>query len=226
MRRNGEFLRLLGDSLRACENSILKIVSTGIYYALALCAAAALVAWLAGPPFAAPLILVALFCLYFFRDPEREIPSGPVAVSPADGKVVAVKPEGGLNRLSIFLNVFDVHVNRTPIAGTIEKVQYKEGQFLVASREECSTDNEQNIVTVTGDGTTVIFKQIAGLIARRIVFTKRPGDHVALGERIGLIKFGSRMDVLFGPEWEITVRPGQRVSAGSSIIARRLDRIS
>jgi phosphatidylserine decarboxylase len=193
---------------------------------LALCAAAALVAWLAAPPFAAPLILVALFCLYFFRDPEREIPSGPVAVSPADGKVVAVKPEGGLNRLSIFLNVFDVHINRTPIAGTIEKVQYKEGQFLVASREECSTDNEQNIVTVTGDGTTVIFKQIAGLIARRIVFTKRPGDHVALGERIGLIKFGSRMDVLFGPEWEITVRPGQRVSAGSSIIARRLDRIS
>ena len=193
---------------------------------MALCAAAALVVWLAGPLFAIPLILVALFCLYFFRDPEREIPSGPVAVSPADGKVVAIKPEGGLNRLSIFLNVFDVHVNRTPIAGTIQKVQYKEGQFLVASREECSTDNEQNIVTVTGDGTTVIFKQIAGLIARRIVFTKRPGDHVALGERIGLIKFGSRMDVLFGPEWEITVRPGQRVSAGSSIIARRLDRKS
>jgi phosphatidylserine decarboxylase len=204
----------------------LKIVSTGIYYALALCAAAVLVGWLASPLFASPLVILALFCLYFFRDPDREIPSGPVAVSPADGKVVAVKPEGGLNRLSIFLNVFDVHVNRTPIAGTVEKVQYKEGQFLVASREECSTDNEQNIVTVTGDGTTVIFKQIAGLIARRIVFTKHPGDHVALGERIGLIKFGSRMDVLFGPEWEITVRPGQRVSAGSSIIARRTDRKS
>lgn len=202
----------------------MKIVSTGIYYALALCAAAALVGWLAGAWFASPLVILALFCLYFFRDPEREIPTGPVAVSPADGKVVAVKPEGGLNRLSIFLNVFDVHVNRTPIGGTVEKVQYKEGQFLVASREECSTDNEQNIVTVTGDGTTVVFKQIAGLIARRIVFTKHPGDRVALGERIGLIKFGSRMDVLFGPEWEITVRPGQRVAAGSSIIARRTDR--
>ncbi|MCU1238852.1 MAG: phosphatidylserine decarboxylase related protein [Candidatus Solibacter sp.] len=204
----------------------MKIVSTGIYYALALCAAALLVGWLANPWFASPLIILALFCLYFFRDPDRTVPSGPVAVSPADGKVVAIKPEGGLNRLSIFLNVFDVHVNRTPIAGTVEKVVYKEGQFLVASREECSTDNEQNVVTVKGDGTTVIFKQIAGLIARRIVFTKQPGDRVALGERIGLIKFGSRMDVLFGPEWEITVRPGERVSAGSSIIARRLDRKS
>jgi phosphatidylserine decarboxylase len=200
-----------------CENSSLKIVSTGIYYALALCAAGALVFWLAGPLFAAPMALLALFCLYFFRDPDREIPSGPVAVSPADGKVVAVKPEGGLNRLSIFLNVFD---------GNIDKVQYQEGKFLVASREECSRDNEQNIVTVTGDGTTVIFKQIAGLIARRIVFDKKPGDHVAIGERIGLIKFGSRCDVLFGPEWEITVRPGQRVAGGSSVIARRLDRKS
>ena len=216
----------VGDSSRACENSSLKIVSTGIYYAVALAAAAALVAWLAAPYFAIPLLLVALFCLYFFRDPDREIPSGPIAVSPADGRVVAVKPEGSLNRISIFLNVFDVHVNRTPIGGTVQKVVYKEGQFLVASREECSSDNEQNIVTVTGDGSTVIFKQIAGLIARRIVFTKKPGDSVALGERIGLIKFGSRMDVLFGPEWEITVRPGQRVAAGSSIIARRLDRKS
>ena len=204
----------------------MKIVSTGIYYALALCAAGALIAWLAGPWFATPLILLAFFCLYFFRDPDREIPSGPVAVSPADGKVVAVKPEGRLNRLSIFLNVFDVHVNRTPIGGTVEKVEYKVGQFLVASREQCSSDNEQNIVTVTGEGTTVIFKQIAGLIARRIVFTKHPGDRVAPGERIGLIKFGSRMDVLFGPEWEITVRPGERVAGGSSIIARRVDRKS
>jgi phosphatidylserine decarboxylase len=204
----------------------LKIVSTGIYYALALCAAAALVTWLIGFAFASPLLILAVFCLYFFRDPDRAIPPGPVAVSPADGKVVAVKPEGGLTRLSIFLNVFDVHVNRTPIAGTIDRVQYQTGKFLVASREECSADNEQNIVTVTGDGSTVVFKQIAGLIARRIVFDKKLGDHVSAGERIGLIKFGSRCDVLFGPEWEVTVRPGQRVSGGSSIIARRLDRNS
>jgi phosphatidylserine decarboxylase len=200
----------------------LVIVRDGIYYALGLSAAGALVAWLAGPWFSAPLWLVAAFCLYFFRDPDREIPAGPVAVSPADGKVVAVKPEGsGLTRISIFLNVFNVHVNRTPIGGTIAKVQYQKGSFKVASIEAASTVNEQNVVTVQGDGTTVVFKQIAGLIARRIVFTRKPGDRVETGERIGLIKFGSRCDVLLGPEWEITVQPGQRVSAGSSIIARR-----
>ena len=198
------------------------IVITGIYYALALAAAGALVAWLAGPWAAVPLWLLALFCLYFFRDPEREIPSGPVAVSPADGKVVAVKPENPTqNRISIFLNVFDVHVNRTPIGGTIAKVQYRRGAFHVASREECSAQNEQNVVTVQGEGTTVVFKQIAGLIARRIVFDKKPGDCVSIGERIGLIKFGSRCDVIFGPEWEIVVRPGMRVAGGSSVIARR-----
>ena len=203
------------------ETRGLVIVITGIYYALALAAAGALVTWLASPWAAIPLWLLALFCLYFFRDPDREIPSGPVAVSPADGMVVAVKPEGATqNRISIFLNVFDVHVNRTPIGGTIAKVQYRRGAFHVASREECSVQNEQNVVTVQGKGTTVIFKQIAGLIARRIVFNKKPGDCVSIGERIGLIKFGSRCDVLFGPEWEIVVRPGMRVAGGSSVIAR------
>lgn len=172
-----------------------------------------------------PLWLLALFCLYFFRDPERTVPAGPVAVSPADGKVVAVVAETPTaNRVSIFLNIFDVHVNRTPIGGTIRNVEYKKGQFLVASKEKASGENEQNIVTVQGDGTCVVFKQIAGLIARRIVFNKKAGDRVATGERIGLIKFGSRVDVVFGPEWEITVRPGMRVSAGSSTIARRIDR--
>jgi phosphatidylserine decarboxylase len=200
------------------------IVATGVYYAIALFAAAGLLGWLLGPWYAVPPAILAAFCLYFFRDPEREIPSGPVAVSPADGKVVAVKPEGtALNRISIFLNVFDVHVNRSPIGGTIAKVHYQKGCFKVASKEECSTVNEQNVVTVNGDDTSVVFKQIAGLIARRIVFDKRPGDRVAAGERVGLIKFGSRMDVLLGPEWEITVTPGQRVSAGSSVIARRVD---
>ncbi len=198
------------------------IVIDGLYYAAGLAGAGAIVAWLAGGWFSAPLWILAAFCLYFFRDPEREIPQGPVAVSPADGKVVAVKAESPqLNRISIFLNIFDVHVNRTPIAGSIAKVQYQKGAFHVASREECSTQNEQNIVTVAGDGTTVVFKQIAGLIARRIVFYKQPGDKVAAGERVGLIKFGSRVDVLLGPEWEITVRPGMRVSAGSSVLARR-----
>ena len=201
------------------------IVIDGIYYALGLGVAGVAVTWLAGPWWATPLWIVALFCLYFFRDPERTIPAGPVAVSPADGKVVAVVAETATaNRISIFLNIFDVHVNRTPIGGTIRNVEYKKGQFLVASKERASGENEQNIVTVEGDGTCVVFKQIAGLIARRIVFNKKTGDRVATGERIGLIKFGSRVDVVLGPEWEITVRPGMRVSAGSSTIARRIDR--
>jgi phosphatidylserine decarboxylase len=200
------------------------IVRDGIYYALGLAAASALIYWAAGLWFALPLWLVAAFCLYFFRDPERAIPAGPVAVSPADGKVVAVKPETpALNRVSIFLNIFDVHVNRAPIAGRISNVEYQPGKFHVASREVCSDQNEQNVVTVTGDLTTVVFKQIAGLIARRIVFRKKPGDSVAAGERVGLIKFGSRVDVLLGPEWEIVVKPGMRVAGGSSVIARRTD---
>jgi phosphatidylserine decarboxylase len=199
------------------------IVSTGIYYGLALTAAGLLTGWLAGPWFGVPLYLAATFCLWFFRDPEREIPAGPVAVAPADGKVMVVKPEGpGRNRVTIFLNVFDVHVNRTPVAGIIRKVEYKRGLFLVASKERCSEENEQNVVTVeTPEGFTVVFKQIAGLIARRLVFTRKPGDAVLMGERIGLMKFGSRMDVIFGPEWDIVVRAGQRVVAGVTVIARR-----
>jgi phosphatidylserine decarboxylase len=198
------------------------MVLDGIYYALALTAGGVMVAWITRPSYAVPLFLLALFCLYFFRDPDRTIPSGPVAVSPADGKVVAVKPESPtVTRVSIFLNIFDVHVNRTPISGRVTEVRYHKGEFLVASREEASSQNEQNTITVEGDGTRVIFKQIAGLIARRIVCNKKVGDTVTAGERIGLIKFGSRVDVEFGPEWEILVKPGMRVSAGSSVIARR-----
>jgi phosphatidylserine decarboxylase len=200
------------------------IVADGIYYALGLTAGGLVVSYVAHPWLGLPLYILAVFCLYFFRDPERAIPAGPVAVSPADGKVVAVKRESATQtRISIFLNIFDVHVNRAPIGGSIAEVRYSKGKFHVASREECSTENEQNIVTMRGEGTCVVFKQIAGLIARRIVFSKRPGDVVAKGERVGLIKFGSRVDVLLGPEWEILVQPGARVAAGSSVIARRCD---
>ena len=198
------------------------MVITGIYYALFLVGSGVLVGWLTRPWAGAPFYVLALFCLWFFRDPDRDIPSGPVAVSPADGKVVLIRPEpDGRTRLAIFLNVFDVHVNRTPIAGTVKAVKYKPGKFLVASKDEASLDNEQNTLIVEGDGTSVEFSQIAGLIARRIVCYKKPGDRVAAGERIGLIKFGSRVDLLFGPEWTLTVKPGDRVSAGSSIVARR-----
>jgi phosphatidylserine decarboxylase len=201
------------------------MVVTGIYYAAGLVASGLVISWLARPVWGIPFYILALFCLYFFRDPERQPPPGPVAVSPADGKVVAVKDEGGgKRRVSIFLSVFDVHVNRTPISGRIASVDYKPGQFLVASREEASSANEQNTVTVEGDGTRVVFKQIAGLVARRIVFNKRVGDQVRIGERVGLIQFGSRMDVVFGSEWEVQARLGERVRAGSSVIARRKDR--
>ncbi|MEN6602880.1 MAG: phosphatidylserine decarboxylase [Bryobacteraceae bacterium] len=200
------------------------MVADGIYYALAFAAGGGFVSYMTKPVFGVPLFVLAAFCLYFFRDPEREIRSGPVAVSPADGKVVSIARLNGTGtRISIFLNIFDVHVNRAPVAGTVSSVVYQPGRFLVASREEASTVNEMNTITVEGEGTRIVFKQIAGLIARRVVCWKRPGDKVALGERIGLIKFGSRMDVIFGPEWDITARVGERVAAGSSIIARRHD---
>ncbi len=198
------------------------MVIDGIYYAVALTAGGAVVWYLTKPWFGLPFFALSLFCLYFFRDPERPIPDGPVAVSPADGKVVAIRKDAPApTRISIFLNIFDVHVNRAPIAGTITKVDYTKGRFLVASREVASSQNERNTVAIDGDGTRVSFAQIAGLIARRIVFYKQTGDHIAKGERVGLIKFGSRVDVFLGPEWEITVKPGDRVAGGSSILARR-----
>ncbi len=204
------------------------MVRDGIYYFLAFTTAGVLISAFLGPVFAAPLFLVAAFCAWFFRDPERPLPAGPFALSPSDGKVVAVVPEpGGLTRISIFLNIFDVHVNRSPISGVISDITYQQGKFLVASREDASSDNEQNIITVrANDGTVVVFKQIAGLIARRIVSYKNVGDPIQAGERVGLIKFGSRCDVILGPEWRVEVKPGQRVSAGSSILARRAGQVA
>jgi len=198
------------------------MVADGLYYGIGLSAAGGIVWFLIGPWFATPLFVLAAFCLYFFRDPNREVPPGPVVVSPADGKVVAVKAMSpNTTRISIFLNIFDVHVNRSPISGTISEVAYHKGAFLVASKETASAENEQNTVTVQGEGTAVTFSQIAGLIARRIVFNKKVGERVEAGERVGLIKFGSRVDVVLGPEWQITAAPGHRVKAGSSILAVR-----
>jgi phosphatidylserine decarboxylase len=201
------------------------MVIYGYQYAGALLIGGAILTYLVGWPWAIPFYILAVFCLNFFRDPERRAPPGPVAVSPADGKVVAVVPgPGGASRISIFLNVFDVHVNRSPIAGKLKCINYKKGEFLVASKEAASQANEQNVLTVEGIvgglTTQVTFKQIAGLIARRIICYKRVGDIVETGERVGLIKFGSRVDVMFGPEWTVTVKPGDRVAAGSSVIAR------
>ncbi len=198
------------------------MVKDGFYYALALGLSAVLLAWLLHPVAALPFVALALFCLYFFRDPEREIPAGPVAVSPADGRVVNVRSvEDGGHRVSIFLNVFDVHVNRCPVGGVIRDIHYTPGKFKVASLEVASAENEQNTLVVDDGRSRVAFKQIAGLIARRIVCHKKVGDRVETGERFGLIKFGSRMDVVLGPEWELAVQCGERVKAGSSILARR-----
>ena len=199
------------------------IVSTGLYYAAFLVGGGLLLGVFTRPWAAIPFGVLALFCLWFFRDPERTAPSEPgLAVSPADGKVVLIRPESdGRTRMAIFLNVFDVHVNRSPIAGRVTSVQYKPGKFLVASEVAASVENEQNTLIVEGDGTSLEFSQIAGLIARRIVCDKKKGDAVQRGERIGLIKFGSRVDLLFGPEWKLAVNIGERVTAGETVIAKK-----
>ena len=196
------------------------MVRDGIYYALGFTAGGAFVSWLLDPWKALPLFLLAAFCAWFFRDPERPIPVGPVAVSPADGRVMSVvAEEHGVTRVSIFLNVFDVHVNRSPISGVITDVTYMRGKFLVASREIASVENEQNIFTVrASDGTTIVFKQIAGLIARRIVCTKKVGDFVQAGERVGMIKFGSRVDIFFSPGAVVKVKMREKVKVGLTVI--------
>ena len=209
------------------------MVRDGYFYGIGSAVAAILVAWLAAWPYAIPVLLLGAFCLWFFRDPERQIPNLPGAiVSPGDGKVTdvsivasadnAANASSGapqLARISIFLNVFDVHVNRSPIAGVIRDVRYQRGKFLNAMAPNSAEENEQNIVTVEGEGRTVSFKQIAGLIARRIVFNMKVGDTVARGQRVGLIKFGSRVDVLFDRDAAIQVKPGDRVQGGASILA-------
>lgn len=200
------------------------MVRDAYYYALPLLGAAALIGWLAAPLWAVPALLLAAFFLWFFRDPERAIPTAAGAlVSPADGKVTDVSPvitDGTRRfRISIFLNVFDVHVNRSPISGVIREVKYHKGKFLNAMNAASAEQNEQNVVTVEGDGHTVIFKQIAGLLARRIVFSKKVGDRVERGERIGLIKFGSRVDVFLDASSSIAVKVGKRVKGGSSVLA-------
>jgi phosphatidylserine decarboxylase len=200
------------------------MVRDGIYYGLAFIAAAVLVGWLTLPILAAIPVLLAAFFLWFFRDPERAIPAAQGAiVSPADGKVTdvsVVEQNGGRRtRVSIFLSVFNVHVNRSPSAGVITDVKYKTGQFRNAMNAVSAEFNEQNVVTVEGERGTVVFKQIAGLLARRIVFNKKIGDHVALGERVGLIKFGSRVDVFFAADVEMRVRVGDNVKGGSSVLA-------
>jgi phosphatidylserine decarboxylase len=201
------------------------MVRDGYIYGLSLLAVAVVLAWATGHwPWAIPALLLAAFCLWFFRNPQRTIPTAPgLIVSPGDGKVTEAvsisTPEGPRQRISIFLSVFDVHVNRSPIGGVLTQVRYQKGQYLNAMNPACAECNEQNIATVRGDGIEVTFKQIAGLIARRIVFNPRQGDRLERGQLVGMIKFGSRVDVIFPAEAELRVKPGQRVKGGESVLA-------
>jgi phosphatidylserine decarboxylase len=207
------------------------MVRDGYYYGFACLAVALLLGWLTVPLLAVVPLLLGAFFLWFFRDPDRRTPPDEGAiVSPADGKVTDISTTrmNGENctRISIFLNVFNVHVNRSPIAGLITDVTYKRGKFGNAMGAISAEENEQNIVTVKGDYGTVVFKQIAGLLARRIVFNKSVGDRVACGERIGLIKFGSRVDVIFSAASETKVSVGEHVAGGSSLLALSQARIA
>ena len=202
---------------------MLRIISDGINYAFGLTLLGLALSYFLNPWLGTPLYLVALFCLWFFRDPNRKVTAGDVLVSPADGKIVSIRNVSGETRVSVFLNIFNVHVNRSPAAGRITGIRYEKGKFRVASLDKASSENEKNTITLDVGGGTVVFSQIAGLIARRIVCYKQVGDIVAAGERIGFIKFGSRVDVFFGPEWLLEVKTGQRVLAGSSVLARRVE---
>ena len=199
----------------------MRIVPDGIHYACGLTLAGLALSYFLGPWAGVLFYVLAGFCLYFFRDPERVSPAGDLILAPADGKVVSVRKLSPTEtRVSIFLNIFNVHVNRTPVPGTIAAVDYQKGKFLVASHEAASSENEQNTLVLENGNSRVVCRQIAGLIARRIVCYKKAGDTLRPGERIGYIKFGSRVDVIFGPEWHPMVNVGDRVSAGVSVLAK------
>ena len=174
---------------------------------------------------AAFLFVVALFMAFFFRDPKRVPPADPdVVVSPADGRVTRIGPAStgvdAANVISIFLSPFDVHINRSPIPGKIVDMIYSPGKFLMATNEKASLVNEQNALTIQGEKITVVCKQIAGILARRVVCWKGKGDNLGLGERFGMIKFSSRTDVLLPANVKITVKEGQRVRGGTTVIGR------
>lgn len=205
------------------------MVRDGYIYGVSLLVVAAVLVWFTGSwVWAVAPLLLAIFFLWFFRDPHRIVPSGSgLIVSPGDGLVTETAaistPEGPRQRISIFLSVFDVHVNRAPIEGVLSCVRYQTGRYLNAMNPDSAERNEQNVVTVRGEGADkgveVTFKQIAGLLARRIVFRYSEGQSVSRGQRVGLIKFGSRVDVVFPAEAVLRVKVGQRVKGGESVLA-------
>src|SRR5215204_5011309 len=204
---------------------IVRIVKESIPYIVVPVLLAAAAAVLGFWYVAAFLFLVAFFMAYFFRDPKRVPPSDPdVVVSPADGKVTRIGPANSAadspTVISIFLSPLDVHINRSPIPGKIVDVLYSPGKFLMATNEKASLVNEQNALTIQGEKITVVCKQIAGILARRIVCWKEKGDNLDLGERFGMIKFSSRTDVLLPGNVTVTVKKGERVRGGITVIGR------
>jgi len=200
------------------------MVRDGYFYAAPLIAAGLLLGWLTNPAWTIIPFLLAFFFLWFFRDPERAIPQEAGAVvSPGDGRVTDVSTVGSGNdrqtRISIFLSVFNVHVNRSPVAGVIRDVLYQRGRFLNAMNKTSAEQNEQNIVTIEADGQKIVFKQIAGLLARRIVFYPKVGDRLERGQRVGLIKFGSRVDLLVDASARVNIKVGDRVKGGATVLA-------
>ena len=205
----------------------MRIAREGIFYVLVPAALAVIVLLLGLWLVALLLGILAAFMAFFFRDPERQLPMDPdIVVAPADGRVTRVRPveEGNHGRsatvVSIFLSPLDVHINRAPIAGEVTNVSYTRGRFLMATNENASLVNEQNALTIKGERITIVCKQIAGILARRIVCWKRAGERVKLGERFGLIKFSSRTDVLLPAGVEVLVAEGSRVQGGTTIIGR------
>jgi len=202
------------------------VARDGIIYVLLPIAVAVIAAAFGYWYVALAFILLAAFMAFFFRDPRRAAPSDEnIVLSPADGRVTRVErlapadPQSG-TIVSIFLSVFDVHINRSPIAGEITDVSYTKGRFVIATRADASVVNEQNALTIKNDRVTIICKQIAGVLARRIVCWKQRGDSVALGERFGLIKFSSRTDLILPPSVDVEVVVGNRVKGGLTVIGR------
>lgn len=204
--------------MKIAREGIVYIVVPGVLTVISL----VMGVWPAGIVFG----VLTLFMTFFFRDPDREVPTDPdLIVAPADGRVTRVKPvdnasEQSSTLISIFLSPLDVHINRAPIAGKITNVAYVNGKFLMATDERASLVNEQNALTIEGDEITVICKQIAGILARRIVCWKHVGENVELGERFGLIKFSSRTDLLLPANVQVLVTEGNRVRGGTTIIGR------
>jgi phosphatidylserine decarboxylase len=204
----------------------LRIAREGIIYILVPGALTALLLLIGWWPIAIAFAVVTGFMAYFFRDPRRDPPQDEsLVVSPADGRVTLIRKIAEVDQpaatlVSIFLSPLDVHINRAPIAGEIKNIVYTRGKFLMATDEKASLVNEQNALTIEGERTTVVCKQIAGILARRIICWKHAGERISLGERFGLIKFSSRTDLLLPSQVEVLVQEGARVRGGVTVIGR------